>query len=90
MKAPGPTASKPPRQPPTLRVAGVVAWGVRLVGDFRYWPCLVPGLGRRLAMVGRSEAPVDVIVDYADVLHERVNARGADPEDERCAGWDFS
>src|SRR4030088_634107 len=33
--------------------------------------------GRR-ALVDRAEAPVDMVVDHADVLHERVHARGPD------------
>jgi hypothetical protein len=28
-------------------------------------------------MAGRTEAPSDVVVDHANVLHERVHARGA-------------
>src|SRR4029077_9298684 len=35
------------------------------------------GPGGRLAMAGRSEAPSDVVIDHANVLHERVHARGA-------------
>jgi hypothetical protein len=34
-----------------------------------------PGLGE---VVGRAEAPVDVVVDGADVLHECVHAGGSD------------
>jgi hypothetical protein len=34
-----------------------------------------PGCG---AVVGRAEASLDVVVDHADVLHERVHARWAD------------
>ena len=30
------------------------------------------------SIVGGSEAAVDVVVDHADVLHERVDARGPD------------
>src|SRR5882672_2281287 len=30
------------------------------------------------AVVGRSETPMDVVVDHADVLHEGVHAGGAD------------
>ena len=31
------------------------------------------------AVVGRSEAPMDVVVDHADVLHEGVHTRGLCP-----------
>src|SRR5712692_2822220 len=34
--------------------------------------------GRVRAVVGRSEAPMDVVVDHADVLHERVHTGGPD------------
>src|ERR1700729_4324590 len=35
------------------------------------------GHGRVLAVVGRSEAPMEVLVDHADVLHEGVLTRGS-------------
>src|SRR5258706_14404727 len=34
--------------------------------------------GRVRPVVGRPETPMDVVVDHADVLHERVHAGGAD------------
>jgi hypothetical protein len=34
-----------------------------------------PGLG---VVVGRAKAPMDVVVDHADVLHERVDTRRSD------------
>ena len=35
-------------------------------------------LRAEVAVIARAEAPVDVVVDHADVLHERVHARRAD------------
>ena len=34
------------------------------------------GLSWRLRVVAGSKAAVDVVVDHADVLHERIHARG--------------
>ena len=44
----------------------------------------VPGW---VAVVGRAEASMDVVVDHADVLHERIHARWADEAVYPC---DFS
>jgi hypothetical protein len=40
--------------------------------------CCVLLFGWRLEMVRGSEAAVEVVVDHADVLHERVHARRPD------------
>src|SRR3954449_12727415 len=46
----------------------------RGIARSRHLIAIFSGSGRG-GVVGRAEAPMDVVVDHADVLHERVDAR---------------
>src|SRR5262249_32593770 len=63
-------------RPASARQAGRIRWHCRAWASRSSRP-IFNGPGRG-AVVDPAEAPVDVVVDHADVLHERLHARGPD------------